>query len=134
MKLNIWGNMQGVENVYTQHTPLLVHTLELLSKGRLRDTDYPSISKSSILTSVPGKSPKLVIVFIVGGTTYEEVKAVAELNSQVSQSEIYFAHGIPETVGIALLTRLLCLMFLQLGIGIALRRVPLAFCRHLGEP
>lgn len=33
--------MQGVENVYTQHKPHLLSTLDLLLKGRLRETSYP---------------------------------------------------------------------------------------------
>jgi hypothetical protein len=32
---------QGVENIYTQHTPHLSQTLEHLSKGRLKETSYP---------------------------------------------------------------------------------------------
>jgi vacuolar protein sorting-associated protein 45 len=42
-------------------------------------------------SSVPGnaslKPPKLIVVFIVGGTTYEEAKAVAELNSSADRGE-----------------------------------------------
>ncbi|KAK7841300.1 vacuolar protein sorting-associated protein 45 like protein [Quercus suber] len=41
--LNIARNMarglKGVENVYTQHQPLLFQTMESISKGRLRDVD-----------------------------------------------------------------------------------------------
>jgi hypothetical protein len=33
--------LKGVENVYTQHTPLLSQTLENLFRGRLKDTMYP---------------------------------------------------------------------------------------------
>lgn len=33
--------MQGVENVYTQHQPLLFQIMESIVKGRLRDVDYP---------------------------------------------------------------------------------------------
>jgi hypothetical protein len=33
--------MQGTENVYTQHTPHLSQTLENLFRGRLKDTSYP---------------------------------------------------------------------------------------------
>ena len=33
--------LQGVENVYTQHTPHLSQTLENLFRGRLKDTSYP---------------------------------------------------------------------------------------------
>ena len=32
----------------------------------------------------PAKPPKLAVVYIVGGTTYEEARCVAELNAQVS--------------------------------------------------
>lgn len=35
-----------MENVYTQHTPLLVSTLESLARGRLRPQDYPSTDQS----------------------------------------------------------------------------------------
>ncbi|XP_038726291.1 vacuolar protein sorting-associated protein 45 homolog isoform X2 [Tripterygium wilfordii] len=45
--LNIARNMarglQGVENVYTQHRPLLFQTMESITKGRLRDVDYPYV-------------------------------------------------------------------------------------------
>ncbi|KAG6671672.1 hypothetical protein I3842_16G015900 [Carya illinoinensis] len=45
--LNIARNMarglKGVENVYTQHQPLLFQTMESITKGRLRDVDYPYI-------------------------------------------------------------------------------------------
>uniref|UniRef100_A0A2P2KQX5 Vacuolar protein sorting-associated protein 45-like protein n=1 Tax=Rhizophora mucronata TaxID=61149 RepID=A0A2P2KQX5_RHIMU len=45
--LNIARNMarglKGIENVYTQHQPLLFHTMESISKGRLRDVDYPFV-------------------------------------------------------------------------------------------
>lgn len=52
-----WG-VQGVENVYTQHTPLLVHTLEALVRGRLKDADYPHIDKAANGTAAP-KVPKV---------------------------------------------------------------------------
>ncbi|KAA3457136.1 vacuolar protein sorting-associated protein 45-like protein isoform X1 [Gossypium australe] len=45
--LNIARNMarglKGVENVYTQHQPLLFQTMESIIKGRLRDVDYPYV-------------------------------------------------------------------------------------------
>lgn len=75
--------MQGVENVYTQHTPLLVNTLESLLKGRLKESEYPSMSPALNGMSGPAKPPRLVIIFVMGGTTYEEAKAVADLNLQV---------------------------------------------------
>ena len=80
--------MQGVENVYTQHTPLLVHTLEALARGRLKDIEFPSVEGS--LQPAAGQkqqAPKLVIVFIVGGTTYEEARAISDLNAQGARHE-----------------------------------------------
>ncbi|KAG6626068.1 hypothetical protein CIPAW_15G021200 [Carya illinoinensis] len=45
--LNIARNMarglKGIENVYTQHQPLLFQTMESISKGRLKDVDYPFV-------------------------------------------------------------------------------------------
>lgn len=35
--------LKGVENVYTQHQPLLYQTIESIVKGRLRDIDYPFV-------------------------------------------------------------------------------------------
>lgn len=37
----MYADEKGVENVYTQHTPHLASTLDLLIKGRLKETSYP---------------------------------------------------------------------------------------------
>ena len=78
---------QGVENVYTQHTPLLVHTLESLARGRLKDIEFPAVEGSLQPSAGQKQPPKLVIVFIVGGTTYEESRAISELNAQGARHE-----------------------------------------------
>lgn len=78
--LNIARNMarglKGVENVYTQHQPLLYHTMESITKGRLRDVDYPCIGNH-----FQQGRPQEVVIFIVGGTTYEESRCVALQNA-----------------------------------------------------
>ena len=51
--------LQGVENVYTQHTPLLLHTLEALVRGRLKEGDYPCIDKANA-GPAPAKAPKVL--------------------------------------------------------------------------
>jgi len=33
--------IQGVENVYTRHKPLLSDTLDTLVKGKLKETQFP---------------------------------------------------------------------------------------------
>ncbi|PWN21139.1 putative vacuolar protein sorting protein VpsB [Microstroma glucosiphilum] len=94
--------LKGVDNVYTQHTPHLLETVELLMKGRLRESSYPSTSSSSAGGSGPGgasgpgggggystsssglitQRPRDIILFIIGGATYEEARAISLLNSQ----------------------------------------------------
>lgn len=93
--------VQGVENVYMQHTPQLSQTLENLFKARLREATYPFLDGAgpnaglqrchsfqlfvdgmpSVLT-ISNDRPQDVIVFVVGGTTYEEARAVALLNRE----------------------------------------------------
>ncbi|PIA26763.1 hypothetical protein AQUCO_08900016v1 [Aquilegia coerulea] len=81
--LNIARNMargiKGVENVYTQHQPLLFQTMESITKGRLRDVDYPFVGNH-----FQQGRPQEVVIFIVGGTTYEEARAVALQNASNS--------------------------------------------------
>ncbi|EOY16628.1 Sec1-like protein - like 8 [Theobroma cacao] len=88
--LNIARNMarglKGVENVYTQHQPLLFQTMESITKGRLRDVDYPYVGNH-----FQQGRPQEVVVFIVGGTTYEESRSVALQNA--SNSGIRFILG-----------------------------------------
>ncbi|KAJ9567068.1 hypothetical protein OSB04_003034 [Centaurea solstitialis] len=81
--LNIARNMarglKGVENVYTQHQPLLFQTMESITKGRLRDVDYPFVGNH-----FQQGRPQEVVIFIVGGTTYEESRSVALQNAMHS--------------------------------------------------
>lgn len=89
-------HLKGVENVYTQHIPPLMSILERVGKGKLTEADYISVDGSSSGASTSGvlgnqpsaaKPPRLVVVFIVGGTTYEEAKAVADLNASSDRGE-----------------------------------------------
>lgn len=88
--LNIARNMarglKGVENVYTQHQPLLFQTMESITKGRMRDVDYPYVGNH-----FQQGRPQEVVIFIVGGTTYEESRSVALQNA--SNSGIRFILG-----------------------------------------
>jgi len=67
--------LKGVENVYTQHEPKLKDVLDQTFKGRLRESDFPYVGTSSLVDR-----PNDVIVFMVGGTTYEEVACVDAFN------------------------------------------------------
>ncbi|XP_054856227.1 vacuolar protein sorting-associated protein 45 [Eublepharis macularius] len=67
--------LKGVENVYTQHQPLLHETLDQLIKGKLKDNLYPYLGPSTLRDR-----PQDIIVFIIGGATYEEALTVYNLN------------------------------------------------------
>ena len=69
--------LKGVENVYTQHTPRLEATLQNLIKARLKEQQYPFVEGDGSTRD----KPQDVVVFIVGGATYEEAKTVAQVNA-----------------------------------------------------
>uniref|UniRef100_A0A3Q0R709 Vacuolar protein sorting-associated protein 45 n=1 Tax=Amphilophus citrinellus TaxID=61819 RepID=A0A3Q0R709_AMPCI len=67
--------LKGVENVYAQHQPLLHDTLDQLIKGRLKDSQFPYLGASSLRDR-----PQDILVFVIGGATYEEALTVYNLN------------------------------------------------------
>eukprot|EP00794_Sanderia_malayensis_P009881 gene9882-10891_t len=67
--------LKGVENIYTQHKPLLHDTLDQLIKGRIKEYQFPYLGKEILRDR-----PQDIIVFMVGGITYEEAIVVYELN------------------------------------------------------
>lgn len=69
--------LKGVENVYTQHSSLLESTLQNLIKGRLREQQYPFVEGGGSTRD----KPQDIIVFMVGGATYEEAKMIAGINA-----------------------------------------------------
>ncbi|TAQ85624.1 hypothetical protein B7494_g6029 [Chlorociboria aeruginascens] len=69
--------LKGVENVYTQHSPRLELTLQNLIKGRLRDQQYPFVESGGTTRD----KPQDVILFMIGGVTFEEAKTVSQINA-----------------------------------------------------
>ncbi|OOF91106.1 hypothetical protein ASPCADRAFT_211386 [Aspergillus carbonarius ITEM 5010] len=69
--------LKGVENVYTQHSPRLEATVQNLIKGRLRELQYPFLEGGGHTRD----KPQDIIIFMVGGATYEEAKMVAQVNA-----------------------------------------------------
>lgn len=69
--------LKGVENVYTQHSPRLESTLQNLIKAKLKEQQYPFIEGGGSTRD----KPQDIIVFIIGGATYEEAKMVAQVNA-----------------------------------------------------
>ncbi|XP_076298221.1 vacuolar protein sorting 45 [Lasioglossum baleicum] len=73
----LFKGLSGIDNIYTQHTPLLHETLEDLIKGKLSPQSFPYLGDTII-----SKRPQDIIVFMIGGTTYEESLTVYNLNKQ----------------------------------------------------
>ena len=69
--------LKGAENVYTQHSPRLEATLQNLIKARLKEQQYPFVEGGGTTRD----KPQDIIVFMVGGATYEEAKMVAQVNA-----------------------------------------------------
>lgn len=69
-------SIKGNSNVYTQHQPLLQDVLSQIKKNKLSETDYPFEGASG------NGTPNIVVVFYVGGTTYEEAHVVSEWNAE----------------------------------------------------
>ncbi|MCJ1385933.1 vacuolar protein sorting-associated protein 45 [Xylographa soralifera] len=69
--------LKGVENVYTQHSPRLEVTIQNLIKGRLREQQYPFVEGGGTTRD----KPQDIMVFMIGGATYEEAKMVAQVNA-----------------------------------------------------
>jgi vacuolar protein sorting-associated protein 45 len=69
--------LKGVENVYTQHTPRLELTLQNLINRRLRDQQYPFVEGGGTTKD----KPQDIVVFMIGGATFEEAKTVSSLNA-----------------------------------------------------
>ncbi|KAL6719605.1 vacuolar protein sorting-associated protein 45 [Lecanora helva] len=69
--------LKGVENVYTQHSPRLEATLQNLITARLREQQYPFVEDGGSTRD----KPQDIIVFMIGGATYEEAKMIAQVNA-----------------------------------------------------
>jgi vacuolar protein sorting-associated protein 45 len=75
---NIVGAVQGIDNVYSQHEPLVMDTLQSLLKNKLSTRDYPVAAGSAVTDPTDD-----VLIFMVGGVTYEEAYKIAEFNKTI---------------------------------------------------
>jgi len=77
--------LRGVENVYTQHKSLLESVLAQLVRNRLPREKYPYLQ--STVTNVEYE-PTKIILFIIGGATFEEARIVGEFNRANPEYEV----------------------------------------------
>ena len=94
MTKSFMTSVQGVSNVYSQHVPVLMETIQSVMKGKLKTSDYPFVPGS---TASQTPQPELVIpseiiVFMVGGVTYEEATKISEFN-QANKNKIQVILG-----------------------------------------
>ncbi|XP_062567933.1 vacuolar protein sorting-associated protein 45-like [Saccostrea cucullata] len=75
MTKRFFKGLKGVENIYTQHKPVMFNVLDQLIKGKLKEGSFPYLG-----TSVLKERPQDIIVFMIGGATYEEAMTVHTLN------------------------------------------------------
>ncbi|SCU88366.1 LAMI_0D09824g1_1 [Lachancea mirantina] len=70
---------QKSENVFMQHMPELSHVLDDLLKNKLSDEKYPNLGDQ------PRGPPQDVIIFFVGGVTFEEARVVHQFNESLKK-------------------------------------------------
>jgi len=70
--------IKGVENIYTEHKPMLKETLESILTNKLNPTEYPYAPGTKVAPQ--SKPPQDIIVFFIGGLTFEEALIVHEFN------------------------------------------------------
>lgn len=79
-KMDLHRRMQGApaaaDNVYMQYVPRLSQLLSDLAAGKLEAGRYPILGGGKL----PSAPPQDVVLFIVGGATYEEARLVHEFN------------------------------------------------------
>ncbi|QPG73677.1 hypothetical protein FOA43_000990 [Brettanomyces nanus] len=81
-----FGSHGDTSNVYMQHVPRLQSILMKVAKCKLNLNHYPYIGKPQPEITGSGSKvpPQEIIIYIVGGVTYEEARLVAELNKSNS--------------------------------------------------
>lgn len=84
----IKGLQNNVENVFLQHVCLLKTLLDDLIAGKLNPSHFPYCGTIPLI-----ERPKEVIVFIIGGATYEESLAVYNLNKENMDSNLQIVLG-----------------------------------------
>lgn len=94
------GALRGFKDVscvFTQHKPALVKTLQRLIRGRLPAEQFPAADAPSMPAS--SWRPTEVIVYVVGGMTYEEALCVAAFNDPLCPATQTASEGGADLTG-----------------------------------
>lgn len=84
----IKGLQNNVENVFLQHVCLLKTLLDDLIAGKLNPSHFPYCGTIPLI-----ERPREVIVFVIGGATYEESLAVYNLNKENMDTNLRIVLG-----------------------------------------
>jgi len=85
----------GIQGGFQDHTPYLVSIIDAATKGKLKDSQFPLILDSlpppssgqtpaSVAAAAASAKVNEIIVFIIGGATFEEACQVARINNTPS--------------------------------------------------
>ena len=83
--------LKGAENVYTRHVPLVRSLVAQCVNGKLPASEYSPTWDG--FTPECSRKPAEIIVFIVGGATYAEARAVAKFNASKESNNIKVTIG-----------------------------------------
>ncbi|RCN31049.1 Sec1 family protein [Ancylostoma caninum] len=72
--------LKGVENIYTQHEPYIKTIMENVARGKLSEQQYPYVTGD-----ITSSRQDNLIIFIVGGATFEEALFVRSQNEKRMQ-------------------------------------------------
>jgi len=83
--------IMGVQNILQEHSPYVVSIIDAATKGKLKDSQFPLILESlppgqNAASAAAAASAKVneIIIFIIGGATFEEAYHVARINNTPS--------------------------------------------------
>jgi len=82
------GGIKGIENVYTQHKPLLYTIIDQAIKCKL------SLDQFGTVNHIHKRQPKDIIIYIIGGATYEEALTVNKYNNTINDVNIVLGSSI----------------------------------------
>merc|ERR1712244_99430 len=82
------NGMDEVQNIYTQHNPLLHHIIEDAVKCKLDYAQWSSFQGGH------KQQPRFIIVYYIGGATFEEAEIVTQMNKHFGkQTDIVLGSG-----------------------------------------
>lgn len=86
------NGMDEVQNIYTQHNPLLQHIIEDAVKRKLPLSQFPSFRGTH---KQQLRQPQYIIIYYIGGATFEEAEVVSQLNRHFgNQTDIVLGSGM----------------------------------------